>query len=439
MTCDLLLAVKQFRATDLVILIAVAGAMLGLVRFAQTAQAADSFDVVVYGGTPGGITAAVAAARQGASVVLLEEKDHIGGLNTSGLNNSEATHLNLRTLSGVAQEFYAAISAHYGKTGHVNKWESSAAQRIFDGLVAAEKNITLRFRQRVGEVVKENGRITALKMLDGSVVTGKVFVDASYEGDVMARAGVKYIVGRESRQTYGEDLAGIRFVDEPIKASPYDDEGKLLPAFTAPEGLVEGAGDGRVMNYNFRLTFTRRKDIFVPIPRPENYDPGRFVFLARYLKNRPQTRLPELLDLYELPNGKFEVNNKQAAIISIGHFGANVDYPDADYARRDAIWQDHRDYTQGFLYFLGHDESVPEPLRKEMLSWGLCKDELARPRKLAVVPLHPRGAADGRRLCHDTEGPAYRVDQARFGGPGLALDRLTSRAARGGVEDRIPQ
>ena len=338
---------------------------------------AETFDVVVYGGTPGGIAAAVAAKRDGASVVLLEQKRHVGGLSTSGLTNAETSHLDEKTLGGICREFFTRLGRQYGKDGPVWRWESHEAQEVFDAMLE-EAKVPVRYGQLVEKVEKDGPRITRIGrivMTDGTSVSGRVFVDGSYEGDLMARAGVRYIVGRESRQQYGEPLAGVQLIDRPIDVSPYDEAGKLLEGFSPPEGITPGAADKKFMNYNFRLCYTRDPDNKVPVTRPENYDPARYAMLVRYLEKHPKTRLAHLIDLYKMPGGKFEMNNKQNAIISVGHFGANFDYPEADHRRRQAIWQDHKDYTQGFLYFLGNDPRVPEALRHQTLQWGLAKDE----------------------------------------------------------------
>ncbi len=348
--------------------------------------AAEGFDVVVYGGTPSGVAAAVAAAREGGSVLLLEQKRHVGGLNTSGLVNSEGNHMTGRTFGGISLEFYKRLGRAYGsnvdliqgvEAKAVHRWESHKAEEVFNEMLK-EAKVPVRFDRRVQLVEKQGAHIRRIVMVDGSAITGKVFIDATYEGDLMARAGVSYTFGREGIEKYGEPLAGIRLAGKPITGSPYDEDGKLLPGVsTTIDQLKPGAGDDKVMTYNFRLCFTKRKDNMVAITRPESYNPKRYLLLANYLAAHPKTRLRNLLEIHIPINGKYEINNQHDATISIGHFGGQFDYPDADYAGQDQIWQDHKDYTQGLLYFLGHDPSVPEALRKEMLQWGLAKDEFA--------------------------------------------------------------
>jgi len=356
-----------------------------------TAPAAKTFDVIVYGGTPGGITAAVAAARGGAAVALLEQTRHVGGLSTSGINTSEIEHMLPDASSGLQAEVYARLGKAYGLAQPTHRWESHVAERVFLEMLA-EANVEVRYAQNLATVRRDQMRIASITLADGAVVAAKVFIDATYEGDLMAAADITHTFGRESRQQYGEDLAGIRLIDQPFKASPYADDGTLLPGIsTTADQLTPGAADRKVMNYNCRLTVSRAANR-IPIARPERYDPKRFTMLARYLAAHPDTKLNQLIDLYPFPSGryeanpagkiarniptdKWELNNKQNAIFSLGHFGGQFDYPASTPQQRRAIVQDHRDYTQGLLYFLGHDEDVPAPLRKEMLALGLAPDE----------------------------------------------------------------
>jgi hypothetical protein len=350
----------------------------------------SQYDVVVYGGVPGGVAAAIAAARNGAKTALIEQTRHVGGLSTSGVNTSEIEHMLEPTYGGIAMEFYRRIGTHYGFDLPQYRWESHVAEQIYLDMLR-EAGVDVWFEHTLDSVAVEGKRIKSISFKDGlKQVFGKVFIDATYEGDLMARAGVDCTFGRESTKQYNEPLAGIRLQDKDIDASPYDDDGKLLPGFVSMEGLEPGAGDRKVMNYNFRLTVSKGRDR-VPFPEPKNFDPRRFIFLGRFLRSRPNTTLHDLIDLYPFPSGKYELdgkgrvkpvptdkwelNNKQNAIISLGHFGGQFEYPDADHEKRRRIYQDHKDYTQGFFHFLLHDPSVPEALRKETAKWGLAADE----------------------------------------------------------------
>lgn len=334
-------------------------------------------DVCVYGGVPCGVAAAVAAARDGAKVVLIEPTRHVGGLNTSGINTAESEHMLKWTFGGIALEFYKRLGKLYGSDKPAFYFDSTGAEKIFNEMLA-EAKVDVRFGQRVAKVEKDGARIRHITLTDGSVIAARVFVDAGYEGDLMARAGVGYTWGRESRDEFGEEAAGIRLDKTPRKAATVDEKGNLLPGISAwARDLKEGDGDRKVMNYNWRLTFTKEPSKRVPIPPPAHYERNRYRLLENWLLTKKDAKLTDILDFYKRRNDKYEVNNKQNAIISIGHFGGQFDYPDADYATRDKIIADHWDYTLGLLHFLATDKSVPEKLRAEMRGWGLHKDEFA--------------------------------------------------------------
>jgi hypothetical protein len=353
-------------------------------------EAVTEADVVVYGGTPGGITAALAAARNGAEVLLIEQTLHVGGLNTSGLNTAESEHMIDNAITGIAREFYVrmgekfpdgyfktfrnGIRLDFHKGDPAFFFESHIAEEVFNEMLA-EAHVTVLFEKYVDQVHKKGERIREILLDDGTRIRAGVFIDASYEGDLMARAGVSCTYGRESRDSYDESYAGIRFMDDTLYANTVDDEGRLLPYFSSNEGLVRGEGDKRVMNYNFRPTMTMVDSNKVPVTKPTGYDPSRYRLLGDFLSNYPDIRLGELMGIYSRGNGKFEFNNKQHAVISLGLFGGNIEYPDAGYEQRLEIYNKHKDYTLGFLYYLGHDPAVPESLREEMLAYGFCRDE----------------------------------------------------------------
>ncbi len=355
---------------------------LACLLFALPAAAVEPVDVVVYGGTPCGIAAAVAAAREGAKVTLLEPTKHLGGLSTSGINTAESEHMLKWTIGGFALEFYERLGKEYGTNKAEYFFESSVAEKVFNDLLR-EAKVEVRFGSAVVKVEKDDAKkIRAVTLTDGSTVAAHLFVDASYEGDLMARAGVKYAVGRESRAEFGEEAAGVRFDKTPRKAATVDDRGELLPGISAwAKDLKEGDAHPGVMNYNFRLTFAKDAEHKVAIPPPTHYDRRRYRILENWLREKgargENVKLTDVLDFYPRRHGKFEVNNKQAAVISLGHFGGQFDWPDGDYATRDTIFADHKNYTLGLLHFLLVDASVPEKLRAEMSEWGLHKDEFA--------------------------------------------------------------
>jgi len=343
---------------------------------------APDYDVIVYGGVPCGIAASIAAARDGARTLLIEPTRHVGGLNTSGLNTAESEHMLKWTFGGIAQEFYRRLGQHYGKNEPAYYFESSVAEKTFLAMLA-EAKVEVRYGLRVEKVAKDGTRIRSISLSDGTTVSARVFIDASYEGDLMARSGVSYTWGRESRAEYGEEAAGVRFEKATQKAATVDDQGHLLPGITGwARDFQEGAADRIVMTYNWRLCFSNDPASRVPIPAPQHYDRAQYRLLENWIHEKTvagqDVKLTDVIDLYTPPTGhpeKKEVNNKQAAIISIGDFGAQRDYPDADYATRERIVAEHTDYTLGFFHFLATDEAVPEKLRAELAKYGLHKEE----------------------------------------------------------------
>jgi hypothetical protein len=344
---------------------------------------AEGYDVVVYGGTPCGIAASVMAAREGASVVLIEPTGHVGGLSTSGVNTAETEHMLKWTLGGFAGEFYRRLGKHYGLADGkpAYEFESGVAENTYLAMLR-EAKVVLHTGAAITSVEKIDGKIHKISLGDGTEISGKVFIDASYEGDLMVRAGVSHRHGRESREEYGEDLAGIRFDKVATDAQTVDGDGRLLPGISGwKKDFVEGEAHSGVMNYNFRLTVTRDPSHRVPFPKPERYDPSRYKLLANWLGGQADgertRRLGEIVGLYGRRNGKLEMNNKQSAVISLGHFGGQFGWPAADHEERRDIFADHLDYTLGLLHFLGTEKIVPEELREDVLRYGLHSGEFA--------------------------------------------------------------
>ncbi len=366
---------------------------LGLITFsAELTAAPASYDVITYGGTPAGIAASIHAARDGARTLLIEPTKHVGGLSTSGINTAESEHMLAWTIGGFADEFYRRMGRYYEQNKerltypHKDKrldtlyfFESSVAEKTYLEMLK-EAGVEVRYGASVDTVRKDGLKIVAITLTDGTELSAKAFVDASYEGDLMARAGVRYAVGREAGAEFGEEAAGIRFDKTPRKARTVDAQGNLLPGISAwAKDLKEGEAHRAPMNYNFRLTVAKDPRFQVPIPSPKNYDASRYALLAGWLRDQAAQKKPvklaDLIDLYERRNGKFELNNKQSAIISLGHFGGQFDWPDAGYAQRAQIYEDHLNYTLGLLHFLANDPAVPANVRSEMKSLGLHKDE----------------------------------------------------------------
>ena len=336
-------------------------------------QEGGSFDVVVYGGTAGGAIAAIAAAEEGLEVALLEPRNHIGGMVSGGLGRTDFGNRNV--IGGMSHEFFVRLGKHYGED---ISWffEPHVAESTFMEWLK-EAGVTVLFEHRIDSVQKEGNRIQSIEMENGAVFAAKIFLDASYEGDLLPRAEIAYTWGRESQDVYGESLAGrIAYSPKhqfPFPVSPHDENGKLLPLIYSGDPGEPGAGDKKVQAYNFRLCLTDRKDKQVPFPRPEGYDPGRYEILKRYLAASDGLKMSDLMIVSMMPNRKTDINNKGP--ISTDYIGGSWEYPEASYERREEIWKEHRLYVQGFLYFLANDPSVPKPLQEEINEWGLAKDE----------------------------------------------------------------
>lgn len=348
------------------------------------AQTSKTADVIVYGGTAGGVIAAIAAGREGASTLLVEPGQHLGGMVTGGLSHTD--YGDRAVIGGLALELYERVAKVYEKP--LFFWrgpEPTKGEKILCDWLKEER-VKVRFGDRVKAIHKAGKEIKSIELMSGAVLAANVFIDASYEGDLMARAGVNYAVGREGIRQYGESWAGRQpfYPDKhnfPLPVSPFENgkNGKLLPLINSRAQAGFGEGDSAVQAYCFRLLMTNRPENRIPVARPVGYDSTRYELLRRYLKVRQPKNLSEtgvMKPTINLPNGKAEINS--AGPISTNLYdGSNWAYPDADYPLRDKIWNDHLLYTQGLLYFIGNDPAVPEAIRREAQQWGLCKDEFA--------------------------------------------------------------
>jgi hypothetical protein len=342
---------------------------------------APEFDFVVYGGTAGGVVAAVAAAREGLRVALVEPGQHLGGMVSGGLGWTD--YGKKEVIGGYSLEFFQRVGLKYGRDIEWH-FEPHVAEAVFEDMVREAGVQVLRgqrLREKAGVTVSGQ-RVTAVSMEDGTRLRATIFADASYEGDLMAQAGVSYTWGREGADQFGESLAGVR-EHTPLHqfrapVNPRDASGRLLPEVTPRSNDPVGAADKRVQAYNFRLCMTREPSNRVPFPRPSPYDPARYELLARYLPKladtlaRPLT-ITDVMKPDILQNGKTDTNNNGA--FSTDFIGGSYEYPEGDYATRARIRQAHVDYIQGFLYFLVTDGRVPASLSAEMQQWGLCADE----------------------------------------------------------------
>ncbi len=346
---------------------------------AETVEA----DIVVYGGSAGGVAAACTAAKAGKTAVVAEFGKHIGGLTSGGLGYTDIG--NKAAIGGFSHEFYKRLGKHYGKA-EAWTFEPSVAEKELRALLD-ENKVPVKFAQRLASVKKSGASITEITMEDGTVYHGKMFIDATYEGDLMAKAGVKYMVGREANERFTETLNGVRGttpshqfgVDVDPYVKPGDPASGLLPFIQAEPLGTPGAGDPCVQAYNFRLCFTKKAENKITIEPPAGYDPKQFELLGRYCEaltagNKKPT-LKTFLKIDMVTADKTDINNNGA--FSTDYIGKNYSYPDASYAEREKLWAEHLRYINGLITFLKTDPRVPENVRAEMAEWGLCKDEFA--------------------------------------------------------------
>jgi hypothetical protein len=355
---------------------------LGLLLLARPVQAAEA-DVIVYGATPGGFCAAIAAAREGAKVVLIEPSAHVGGVNTGGLSFSDSNQTVRSTLLGLFEEWHTRIAADYAARGvklpydvavkdnSVWTYEPHVAARVTNAMLK-EAGVAVLTKQPLEGVEKNGARIVGLRTTAG-VHTAKVFIDATYEGDLMARAGVVWHLGRESRDEYGESFAGRQYPKEKMAINGFDTNGLPLPFITSLRPGDDQAGEETVMVYSFRLCLTKNPANRVPFPEPQTYDPARFELIRRYFQKYPNAPLP--WDLYPLPGDKFDANNGIGKMFSMGLVGEANGWCASDPKGRAALWEKHKQYTLEFYKFLTTDEAVPAKIRATMAELGLCRDE----------------------------------------------------------------
>ena len=384
-------------------------------------QSDPPFDVIVYTATAGGVVAAIAAAREGARVALLEPGRHVGGMVSGGLGWTDVG--DHAVIGGMALEFYERVANHY----HEPVWahpgpEPHVAEAIFRDWLR-EAGVHLFFGSRLDHVVKERQTIRGVTIEGNRAFEASVYIDASYEGDLVARAGVSYAVGRESVSAYGESWAGRQPIRPGqhqlhVPVSPFVNgkDGELLPLIHDKPMVVEGEGDGGVQSYCFRLCLTNRPEDQVTFPKPDDYDPSQLELLRRFLAVAgQQVQANRLMGLRpNLPNGKCDVNSIGPISTSLLD-GSNWAYPDANYSKRQEIWDHHLHYTQSLLYFLANDESVPAHIRAEMNTWGLCHDEF---QDTGHWP-HQLYVRDARRMYGE-----YFMSQADLEGANVKYDSI---------------
>ena len=366
------------------------------------------YDLVIYGGTAAAVTAAVQAKQMGKTVIIVSPDKHLGGLSSGGLGFTDTG--NKAVIGGLAREFYHRVYQHYQKPEAWNwerreqfgnkgqgtvaldgenrtMWifEPHVAEQVFEDLIREYKIPVVRneWLNRKTGVKKSGASIVSIKTLSGKTYAGKMFIDATYEGDLMAAAGVSYHVGRESKAQYGEQWNGVQtgvlhhrhhFGAVKDKISPYwipgDPKSGVLPRIsTAPPGEY-GAADNKLQAYCFRMCLTDHAENRVPFPKPAGYDPKQYELMLRIF----QAGWREGFQKFDrIPNHKTDTNNHGP--FSTDNIGYNYDYPEASYERRRQIIREHEQYQKGWLYFIANDPRVPKDVQDEFRKWGLAKDE----------------------------------------------------------------
>ena len=393
-------------------------------------------DIVVYGATATGLAAAIQSARMGHKAVVVEASDHVGGMTTGGLSSSDVGKA--WSIGGVASEFYARVGrvygpeerAAFGLDDRVFHFEPKVARGIFDAWLreAGVEVITNEPLDLAAGVVKKGSRIESIRSVGGRVFRGRVFIDASFEGDVMAEAGVSYTVGREPESQYGESLAGLRLGDRKPRphsmqgdkdhfttavdpyVTPGDPASGLLPWVKKVDlaTFVNGTGDEGLQAYNYRLCVTDDPANRIPFTKPEGYRELDHELLLRVLESG-DVRLPILI--HKLPNRKFDWNSMHAVGTDLP--GANWGYPEADHAERARIAAVHALYARGVMWTLAYHPRVPESIREVVSQHGWCKDEFTahggfspqlyvrEGRRMLADAVVTQGGCMGKEPCED--------------------------------------
>lgn len=392
----------------------------------------EKYDICVYGGTSAGVIAAYSAKMQGKRVLLIEPSHRLGGLSSGGLGFTDIG--NKQVVTGLAKDFYRRLGAHYNK---LEQWifEPSVADSLFNDYI-----------KRAGVEVLYGHRIIRTEVADGAIryitlestdpdrtehtsISATVFIDCSYEGDLMASAGVSYTIGREDNELYHETYNGVQLMKGhqfPDGIDPYnipgDSASGLLWGISPDVLSPDGTGDNRVQAYNYRICLTDNPANRVEITRPDNYDASRYELLLRLFDAQPEKRkLNHYFIWSRMPNRKTDINNRGG--FSTDMIGMNHAYPEAGYAERAEIIKQHKDYTQGLLYFYKTDPRVPVELREEIQSWGYPKDEytennhwspqlyIRESRRMVGEYVMTQAHCEGREVASDGIGmAAYTMD-----------------------------
>lgn len=427
------------------LLMAVFACLAGGTGSSSLLGAEQTYDVVIYGGTSAGVSAAIQTRRMGRSVVLIEPGKYLGGLTVGGLGATDSG--NKAVIGGISREFYQRVRRHYQKEGAWRQeqaaenasfgeksdamwtFEPHVAEQIIKGWLADEKVecVLGEALNRKNGVHKEGGQIVSIEMKSGKRFAGKRFIDATYEGDLLAAAGVSYTVGREANEKYGETLNGVQVANaiyhqfvKPVDpyVKPGDPASGLLPGINPHPPAADGTGDDHVQAYNYRICMTDAPENRVPFNKPDGYDPLEHELLLRNFE-AGDMRIP--LSIKMMPNRKTDLNNNFA--VSTDWIGQNYEYAEANDETRAKILKDHETYVRGFLWTLTNHPRVPESVRKEAGRWGYSKDEfvendyfpiwcyIREGRRMIGVYIQTELDCRRMRICDDSVGlGSYSMD-----------------------------
>jgi hypothetical protein len=412
-----------------------------------------SVDVCVYGGTPGGVAAAVQARRMGKTAALAVFRRHVGGLTSAGLTAVDFGKA--ESIGGIAAEFLRRAGKRPGaKVSETDRWSAfrpAQAETTFRAMLA-EAGVPVLYEHRLKEVKKNGPHLTAVTFENGDVLEARMFIDATYEGDLLARAGASYHVGREANDTYGETVNGFfiarshqfRFDVDPYR-TPGDPGSGLLPGISADPVAQPGTGDRKIQAFNFRM-WAVTAEAGLPWPKPANYDPEQHALLLRYLTTKPDFAWDWTYRFGPVKLNVGDCNN--AGPVSTDFVGGSYDWPEADYRTREKIFQAHVTYQQGLMWFLAHDERLPEKIRRKVQEFALPKNEFTETggwphelyvreaRRLRSDYVMTEKNCQGRELAEDSVGLAsYTMDSHN-------VQRVVVNGAvraEGNVEVRVPR
>jgi hypothetical protein len=396
-----------------------------------SAIAQQQVDICVYGGTSGGVIAAYTARKAGKTVILIEPGKRLGGMTSGGLGLTDIG--NKYAITGLARDYYRRIGQHYGK---FEQWifEPHVAEDLFSEYVKRGQ-IDVLLSHRLSSVKKSSGQIQEIVLENSDkpsakrTIRAKMFIDCSYEGDLMAKAGVSYTVGREDNSKYNETISGVQLMTghqlpdgiDPFK-TPGDPNSGLVWGISPAKLEPNGTGDSKVQAYNYRICLSSDPANQVAISRPAGYDSTKYELLVRLLAAQPQKRSLNNYFIWSgMPNKKTDINNRNG--FSTDMIGMNYGYPDGNYQKREQIIRDHELYTKGLLYFFGHDSRVPQELRDQMLKWGYPKDEytdtgnwspqlyIREARRMVGAYVMTQANCQGKEVVTDGVGmAAYQMD-----------------------------